>query len=590
MKTIGIRYIGGIYMRITDLEIQNFRGIKESNISFPSDSRIICLIGAGDSTKSTLLKAIEWLFWPTWSLTISDADFYRDDPTNPIVIRGTFSEFPDKLIAEDKFGMYLRRPCVEYKENVNDEPLDDKPLCLTIQLTIDASLDPKWEIVCNRLEPRLITYNDRKQLFVGVIGDNTSKDLVWGKYSVLQKYADSKHVLHEAYTAAVREAAKNADLSELDKVTATLSDVGRKLGVGFDSEIKNRLLVQGSSFSTTVGLFDGDAPLCQFGTGSQRLLSIGLNIGATSGEALLLIDEVENGLEPFRLRNLINEFRTDHSTTGQVIMTTHSPVAVSECSIGELMIVHSNAGRTNALIIQTGDKDADNTIQRQIRGNAEAYLCKRLIVCEGKTEMGFVRALDTYLSKTQHRRIAFNGVGTADGGGSSIFKCADIFQKCGYQICLLMDSDKESEDAAKKQILREQGIYVFNWAEPNAFEEQVFLDLPLLGVQEAIEIAVTEKGIESVAAKLQSNSIPFEQHDNSIQLYKLNKDQRKTIGTIAKGNGKDKDNGWFKRIGLGEQLGRIVFKYWDEISEESILKCEVSQLIDWVMHNDTSRA
>lgn len=73
-------------MRIIDLEILNFRGIKESHITFPSDSRIVCLIGAGDSTKSTLLKAIEWLFWPTWSLMINDADFYHSDPTKPIVI------------------------------------------------------------------------------------------------------------------------------------------------------------------------------------------------------------------------------------------------------------------------------------------------------------------------------------------------------------------------------------------------------------------------------------------------------------------------------------------------------------------------
>jgi predicted ATP-dependent endonuclease of OLD family len=46
-------------MKITNLEIQNFRGIKESNISFPCDTRLICLIGGGDSTKSTLLR----LFW-----------------------------------------------------------------------------------------------------------------------------------------------------------------------------------------------------------------------------------------------------------------------------------------------------------------------------------------------------------------------------------------------------------------------------------------------------------------------------------------------------------------------------------------------
>ena len=49
-------------MFITNLEIEHFRGIQKGNIPFPLDSRVICMIGAGDSTKSTILKAIEWVF------------------------------------------------------------------------------------------------------------------------------------------------------------------------------------------------------------------------------------------------------------------------------------------------------------------------------------------------------------------------------------------------------------------------------------------------------------------------------------------------------------------------------------------------
>ena len=43
-------------MFITNLEIENFRGIKQGILSFPLDTRVICMIGAGDSTKSTILK------------------------------------------------------------------------------------------------------------------------------------------------------------------------------------------------------------------------------------------------------------------------------------------------------------------------------------------------------------------------------------------------------------------------------------------------------------------------------------------------------------------------------------------------------
>ena len=69
-------------MRITNLEIINFRGIKNASIVFPRDERVLCLIGAGDSTKSTILQAIEWILWPSWNLSASDSDFYEYIITN----------------------------------------------------------------------------------------------------------------------------------------------------------------------------------------------------------------------------------------------------------------------------------------------------------------------------------------------------------------------------------------------------------------------------------------------------------------------------------------------------------------------------
>lgn len=53
-----------------------------------SDTRILCLIGAGDNTKSTLLTAIEWIVYPTWNLQACDMDFYNCNTDIPIVLRG----------------------------------------------------------------------------------------------------------------------------------------------------------------------------------------------------------------------------------------------------------------------------------------------------------------------------------------------------------------------------------------------------------------------------------------------------------------------------------------------------------------------
>lgn len=312
-------------MFITNLEIEHFRGIQKGNIIFPLDSRVICMIGAGDSTKTTILKAIEWVSWPSWNLIVCDNDFYECDTSTPIIIRGTFKEIPSKLIAEDKFGLYLRKPHVLINPCIDDEPEDAGDFCLTIQLTIDSTLEPKWEVVCNRKDARQISHSDRKLLSVATVGNNCSKDMIWGKYSVLQKYADAKGILHDAHTTALREVASHADLNALDDISETLISVGQQYGVGFESEIKNKMLIQNGSFSSSIGLFDGDTPLNQKGNGSQRLLSMGLNIRASAGNTLLLIDEVESGLEPYRLRSLLNEFRTTRTTYVEILpKRTHS--------------------------------------------------------------------------------------------------------------------------------------------------------------------------------------------------------------------------------------------------------------------------
>lgn len=570
-------------MMITNLDIRNFRGIKVCNIDFPVGARMLCLIGAGDSTKSTILKAIEWILYPTWNLMACDSDFYNCKTDKPIVLSGTFTEVPDKLKSEGKFGMYLRCPNVGLESGADDEPKNGQPLCLTIRLTIDDSLEPRWEVVCNRGDAKPISHTDRKLLAFGIVGAECAKDMTWGKYSVLQKYADAKNTLHNAHTAALREVANHADLSSLDSVDIDLKTIGEQYGVNFENEIRNRMIVQNGTFSSSVGLFDGETPLNRRGLGSQRLLSMGLNINVYNGDSLLLIDEIENSLEPFRLRALINELRDNHNEHGQIIMTTHSPIAVSECILKELMVVHSNVGETTVIPFKDEDDAVYQNMQAQVRRNPEAFLCRRLIVCEGKTEMGFIRAVDRFLRRTLNYRMAYMGVSVADGGGSIVFDTARVLHSCGYDICVLMDSDYDNEkdrQAKKKQkeCLRNAGISTFGWDEPNAIEEQVFHDVSTDVASELLKIAVDESGLDSVCDRLLCAEIPYDVIDDTIRLKSMTPDLRRKIGNIAKGKAK-----WYKRIGLGERMGNVVFDDWNDIDKSSKLYQVVESLMEWVM-------
>lgn len=569
-------------MRLLNMEINNFRGISKCNVNFPNESRLLCMIGSGDSTKSTLLKAIEWVFYPTWNLTVCDNDFYCGDTQNPILIRCTFTEFPKDFLSEDKFGFYLRKPDVAIDETLDDEPDDASPICLTIQLQIDDSLEPIWSIVCNRMPSKVISHRERNKMVIGVVGSDCSKDMMWGRYSVLQKFTDAKDTLRKAYTQSLRSVAQNADLSSLDEIAANFNEVAQQYGVNFSGELHNRILFQNGSFITSVGVYDDNVPLSQRGLGSQRLLSMGLNINSFENGPILIIDEIETGLEPYRLKSLINEFRTKHNTSGQIIMTTHSPVVLAECQIQELLVVQSNSGITSVHKIVTDDPELNKSLQGQARMNADAFLCKRLIVCEGKTEIGFIRALDNYISDKYGYRIAHKGVGVALGGGENIFAYADTFRKCGYDICLFMDSDKSEEEAKKTQLKADYNISTFDWEIPYAIEEQIFKDVPDAMVQPLIDIAIDSKSVDGVAAKLRNNAIPFTKTDeDTLLISALSAEQKLQLGTIAK----HKKSEWFKRIDLGEAIGTLIFANWEQIEDTTKLHITTEEIIRWVNHD-----
>ena len=570
-------------MRLLSLEIHNFRGIKDANINFNTDNRLLCLIGAGDSTKSTILLSIKYLFYSSWNLPICDNDFYLSKTENDIVIQGTICEIPKSLTTDNKFGLLLRKPYIEYDRKTNDEPEDDKAICLTIQLTVNSSLEPRWNIICNRCEPKPISGADRSKLATGFVGDNCGKDLSWGRYSVLQKYADSKGELHDAYIKIMREITSNVDLTKLDSISSDIKKIGEHYGVGFENEINTKLSFQNGSFNTCAYLFDGHVPVNLRGCGSQRLLSMGLNIAASQDGTVLLIDEIEHGLEPYRLRSLINEIRKRTKNIGQVIITTHSPVVLTECDVSELAVVFSNNGKTDIRYFKTTDSKINDQLQKQIRTDADAFLCKSLIVCEGKTEQGFIKAFDDYVVKEKGMRIAHKGIGIALGCGENTFSYAYNLKECGYNVSIFMDSDKKNEDEKKLEAKKQYNIKIFDWDSPNSIEEQLFLDLPETQVQQLIDIAVEEKGLSIISSVLKTEKILFESVNNKIILKTFDKNTRKTLGTLAKKKSKNGHIGeWFKRIDLGREIGNVTFNNFSEIGSKTKLHQTIFSIIDWV--------
>jgi hypothetical protein len=86
------------------------------------------------------------------------------------VIEATVGELPTALMADHKFGLDFRGMGADGE--IHDEPDDDDPV-LTARLKVDASLEPRWLVVNDRLpEDKVIPASDRSLLGVSRLGVN----------------------------------------------------------------------------------------------------------------------------------------------------------------------------------------------------------------------------------------------------------------------------------------------------------------------------------------------------------------------------------------------------------------------------------
>lgn len=160
---------------IRHLKVQNFRGIR--TLDWYVNGRVICLVGPGDSAKTTVLNAIELALLPRWNTTFTDSDFYQGNTDEELVIEVTVGELPDVLTKQEKYGLNLRGYSAQ-ERTIHDDPADDDEDVLTIRLSVDSGLEPQWAVVKDSIpEPRPISWRDREHLCVAALGDDVERNL-----------------------------------------------------------------------------------------------------------------------------------------------------------------------------------------------------------------------------------------------------------------------------------------------------------------------------------------------------------------------------------------------------------------------------
>lgn len=563
-------------MKIRYLEIENLRGIKKLSSKIPSD--FICLIGPGDSCKSTILSAIEYALSPKWALNFDDSDFYNQDTSNPIRISVTLSDWDlndeqvKKFLTESRFGQYQ---CGLSDNGPIPEPQNDIT-AINVVLTVDDTLEPKW-VIARGEDEQTIPHMQRTIFGVSRIGGHLDANFSWHNNSLLDRISGNKKESFKSNFAEIAREIKEKDL-ELPKGTEAVSknimNKARKVGVNI-TELSPKLDIQKLSFTSGVlTLHQHDIPIRRLGDGSKKLISCAMQMLLNEGKNISLIDEVEIGLEPHRVRGLLNNLRF---SLQQVFLTTHSPVVIRELKVSDNELYVCKCDKDGRVSLTSLNEVPDS--QGPLRSNAEAFLGKRIIVCEGPTEIGFLRALDQI--KAQAGGIPVWSLGASyfnSGGIGGVKKQSEMLKSAGYNVLVFCDNDTpDSFNNDDVQELESKGIKVVCWDEGNSIEQQLFNDIPwdglisLLKDLPVINPSLSETSIvDVVKSNTNGESIPQ-------NLYKW-EESDKLRKAIALSAGK---KAWFKRIDLAEE---VFTRILPKLPQSSVMKQKLEALWSWIQN------
>ena len=553
---------------INKLVINNYRGIKSLSQDF-GEEKFVILIGRGDSGKSTVLSAINAVLSPSWNISFSDLDFYNQDTSSPIEIEAELSDIPHELLAERKFGLYTIN-------DLTDDFCQESDLRIVIKLSVDESLEPRWVVKArpdSDIDDKVISAQERALFAVNFITDYTDNQFAYNKLSPL--YSLTKSTLGESkpidkikskMLRTMSASIGDDDMAELNKPLDGLSKKAKKLGLSIGELSANIDIKENPYTGNSIALHERndymELPFRLHGKGSKRLMSIAIQMELAQTGGIALIDEIEQGLEPDRIATLVRLFR--RIDKGQVFITTHSMNVILETNANCLFVLNKEA---NSLI--QVDSDMDNCR----RSNPQAFFGKKLIVCEGKTEYGFLRTLDMRIEKKYDANFSTNGVVIVNaGGGDKIYTYAIKLKNLGYDVCVFADNDVSEELSKSIDAARQSSIPLFLCGKGNCLEKEVIMSISWNAF--ILLIQCDEEGFPN-------KNIELSDDEKNEIFHAISDEDKKIIRERILQKAIRKRHEWFKHIPGGEFLGTIVLDDFENIPDSNILKRNIVELKKW---------
>ena len=558
-------------MLIHQLRIERYRGIK--SLTWNPRPGLNLVLGGGDVGKSTVLEAISTLFAPGY-IPLSETDFWQREYNDGFQIRAVLSLPEEVEINHQKSFAWPWEwdGAKAIMPSTSDSETDQIPVYI-FQVQGTPELEANWEIIQPNGESINLSANLRRQIGVVRLTSDEKSDrdlrLVYGS-------ALDRLLTDNALKSRISQLLAQADLGNL------LNEGARDALRALDDSLKQNALPhnldlevtssQGISIGALIGLFAESEngvslPLSTWGSGTRRMTTLEISAKTQSDARITLIDEIERGLEPHRLRQLT---RSIIKNGGQSFATTHNPIAIRESSDGTLWYMDSNG--------KIGELDKSKVLNQQTR-DPETFLSILTIACEGETEVGFVTYL---LERAIDGSFEDYGIRVSDGGGNeTVCRLLQSTSKVGLNFGGFVDND-DCLPTVWNENKQKLGDLLFQWPE-ECSETNIISKIPeerLDDIFKDEDGVVDGQRLRTIADRLASEDKDL---DSMRQLANsMGKDLREVIIQAATGNTADvtdpatkkqwKKHGqsWFKSEAGGYELAQKMFSLgaWPELKKE----------------------
>ena len=483
-------------MKITKIEIKNFRNHKETSIKLTENT---VLIGKNNTGKTSFLEAIRFALDRTGRKRPTEDDFYTTDTFNPQAINPLEIKLEFKETKKDRFSSNIIDDFqgiwqYDTETTESEEPLRYIKLAYSCKYNSEnkeTEIDRYFENnEGNKIEDNLLKVSKQRLSYFPFFYLDALRDIkkqinykssFWGDLKKDIEYDEETQNKLQTQIDKINELLlSHTDINELkNELNLLQKNINQSTGELYLQAFSKRnweLLDQLDIFirnsETNLGL-----PVSKHGSGTQNIatflifkayINLLLPKIVENKEAfpIIAIEEPEAHIHPQAQRELFEEIK---KLKGQKIISTHSPFIAEQTDIYDYILLRNQNGIAKAQKIDEFIKYLPDGLpsiaykKNKTLADYEEHLIKRyaqykhpelffsnlFILCEGDSEKLFLEQIITYHKNKTIGQLGISVINCDGKNYSAFLKLANILK---MNWIIFADGELDTKQEVKNQI------------------------------------------------------------------------------------------------------------------------------------------